>query len=143
MDACVFRQVCSKEQNGTSAAIVTVQHCNMETYPRWIGPYYVVKDKWEGHAYELDIPARTRIHNVIHVSLLKPFKLRTVRDLPVPVHDPVLGQPDARQVDIEEDLMYNVEKFVDSRCFGHNGRNVRHVKYRVRWQGYKPCEDTW
>ena len=39
---------------------------------RWIGPYKITKDKWDGHAYELDIPARTRIHKVIHVSLLKP-----------------------------------------------------------------------
>ena len=41
---------------------------------RWIGPFKVVMDKWDGHAYKVDIPARTRIHVVIHVSLLKPYR---------------------------------------------------------------------
>ena len=40
---------------------------------RWIGPYNVIEDRWDGYAYKLDIPIRTRIHRVIHVSLLKPF----------------------------------------------------------------------
>ena len=29
---------------------------------RWIGPYRIVQEKWDGHAYEVDIPTRTRIH---------------------------------------------------------------------------------
>ena len=106
---------------------------------KWIGPHRIVKDKWDGHAYELDIPVRTRIHNVIHTSLLKPFKLRPIHDSH-PLRDPVIGKPDAIQTDCEEDMVYHIEQFVDSRWFG---RNDRHVKYRVRWLGYKPFEDTW
>ena len=41
---------------------------------RWIGPFKVIEDRWDGYAYKVDIPARTRIHRVIHVSLLKPYK---------------------------------------------------------------------
>ena len=102
-------------------------------------------DKWDGYAYKVDIPARTRIHAVIHVSLLKPYKeARTItgKAPPPPVpRDPVLGQPDAASTDAQEDILYHIDKFIDSRWFGKPGDRV--VKYRVRWLGYKPAEDTW
>ena len=41
---------------------------------RRIGPYKVIVDRWDGHAYKLDILIRTRIYRVIHVSLLKPYR---------------------------------------------------------------------
>ena len=40
---------------------------------RSIGPYKVIEERWDGYAYTLDIPIRTRIHRVIHVSLLTPY----------------------------------------------------------------------
>ena len=99
----------------------------------------MVKDKWDGHAYELDIPAMTRIHRVIHVSLLKPFRTRSAAaPAPSPPHDPVLGRADATAVEEQDEVQYRVEKFVDSRRFAEGG-----VKYRVRWLGYKAAEDTW
>ena len=98
-----------------------------------------------------DIPARTRIHRVIHVSLLKPYRARDAQsasttsdayNAPPPVpRDPVLGQPDAASTDTQEDILFHVERFIDSRWFGKATNRV--VKYRVRWQGYKPAEDTW
>ena len=105
---------------------------------RWISPYVVVKDKWDGHAYELDIPTMTRIHKVIHVSLLKPFRTRSsAMPIPAALSDSVLGQPDATPVDAQDDIQYRVQKFVDSRMFPSG------VKYQVRWLGYKLAEDTW
>ena len=107
---------------------------------RWIGPYRVITDRWNGYAYGLDIPARTRIHPVIHVSLLKPYR-DSVQGAPVRQRDPVLGVRDAALVDEGEDILFHVKEFVDSRWFGVGAGRV--VKYRVRWQGYGPVDDTW
>ena len=96
----------------------------------------MVKDKWDGHAYELDIPAMTRIHKVIHVSLLKPYHTRSAPPLAAPV-DPVLGQPDSQDVDTPDDIQYRVEKFVNSPRFPSG------VKYQLRWLGYKAAADIW
>ena len=50
----------------------TRDYCTRALSDRWIGPYEVIKDKWDGRAYEWDIPARTRVHKVIHVSPAQP-----------------------------------------------------------------------
>ena len=42
---------------------------------KWLGPFTVTK-VISRHAYKLDIPANYRLHNVIHTSLLKPFRTR-------------------------------------------------------------------
>ena len=44
-------------------------------------------------------------------------------------------------IDPPEDILFHIEKFVDSKWFG--SPRERMVKYRVRWQGYKTGEDTW
>ena len=44
-------------------------------------------------------------------------------------------------IDPPEDMLFHIEKFVDSKWFG--SPRERMVKYRVRWQGYKPAGDTW
>ena len=86
-------------------------------------------DKWDGHAYKVDIPARTRIHAVIHVSLLKPYRdARTTGSAgstagltvaaPLLLRDPVLGQEDAASTDAQEDILFHIDKFTDSRWFG-------------------------
>ena len=63
------------------------------------------------------------MHNVIHPSLLKPFKNR---------HN------DEMQVDDEEeDLFFEVENIINSKRFG------RTIKYRVHWKGYDKTDDMW
>ena len=111
---------------------------------RWIGPYKVIEDRWNGYAYKLDIPIRTRIRRVIHVSLLKLYRDAPFREAPIrstPLKDPVLGQSDTMIIDPSEDILFHIEKFVDLKWFG--SPRERMVKYRVRWEGYKPAEDTW
>ena len=122
---------------------------------RWIGPFKVVMDKWDGHAYKMDIPARTPIPAVVHVSLLKPYRdARTAGSAgstagstagltaaaPPVLRDPVLGQPDATSTDVPEDILFHIAKFTDSGWFGKPKERV--VKYQVRWPNYKAAENT-
>ena len=63
------------------------------------------------------------MQNVIHTSLLKPFKSR---------------DDDEMQIDDEEeDLFFEVENIIDSKHFGQI------IKYRVNWKGYDKTDDTW
>jgi len=41
----------------------------------WIGPYKVTK-AIGSHAYQLEVPEGTRWPNVVHITLLKPFRRR-------------------------------------------------------------------
>ena len=102
---------------------------------RWIGPYKVIEDRWDGYAYKLDIPIRVRIHRVIHVSLLKPYQDAPIRTRTARPRDPILGQSDAIK-----DILFHIEGFVDSKWFGSPRERI--VKYGVRRQGYQPAEDT-
>ena len=63
------------------------------------------------------------MHNVIHTSLLKPFKSH--------------NNDEMQMSDEEEDLFFEVENIIDSKCFG------RTIKYRVHWKGYDETDDTW
>ena len=42
---------------------------------KWLGPYKVIK-VIGSHAYRLEVPEGTRWHNVVHTTLLKPFRKR-------------------------------------------------------------------
>jgi len=42
---------------------------------KWIGPYKVTETIGT-HAYRLEVPEGTRWHNVVHTTLLKPFRTR-------------------------------------------------------------------
>ena len=78
-------------------------------------------DRWDGHGYKLDIPIRTHIHRVIHVSLLKPYRDAPFRHALIrttPLKDPVLRQSDTMTIDPPEDIVFHIGKFVDSKWFG-------------------------
>jgi hypothetical protein len=84
-------------------------------------------------AYELQLPARWKCHNVFHVSLLRPFKTSDVftgRDY---------ARPAPELVDDGEE--FEVDRIIAERHIGR-GRSAR-VEYLVRWKGYPPEDDTW
>ncbi|CAL8465851.1 g5387 [Coccomyxa elongata] len=97
--------------------------------PRYIGPYRVVKKIGQA-SYELDLAANMRIHDVFHVSLLKPY---------VPgrgVHPPPPQLTDDGQVE------YEMERILQHEDRRYRGNKVRRWFY-VHWKGYDRSHDTW
>jgi len=81
-------------------------------------------------AYRLELPSAWRIHDVFHVSLLKPFKdpnsVFPGRSVPAPEPELVDGE-----------LEYEVQQVLAHR----DTRSGR--QFLLRWKGYGPEEDTW
>jgi hypothetical protein len=42
---------------------------------KWIGPYKFI-ETIGSHTYKLEVPEGTQWHNVVHTTLLKPFRTR-------------------------------------------------------------------
>ena len=72
---------------------------------KWIGPFRVTAAKGT-HAYKLEVPRGTRWHNVVHTTLLKPFRDRA----------------EPQELDEDEEDNYEVEQIVDSRRVREIGR---------------------
>ena len=97
-------------------------------WPKWLGPFSVTR-KIGDVAYELALPKTMRIHNVFHVSLLKPYRA----DGRV--------QPPPPPTVVNQLLEYEVERILDHRAVKRGKRNK--FDYLVRWLGYGPEHNTW
>ncbi|KAG6325841.1 hypothetical protein ID866_13248 [Astraeus odoratus] len=81
------------------------------------------------NAVELKLPKSLRIHLVVNVSRVKPYR----GPLPgQPVH-----QPGPVHVTEERDEEYEVDHIIDSRMY--KGK----LQYLVHWKGYRDEEHTW
>ena len=76
-------------------------------------------------AAELELPSTVRIHDVFHVSLLKPFTAR-----PGEVANPPV-------VYVDGDQEFDVE-YIKS----HRG-SKRNLEFLVHWEGYTAEHDSW
>lgn len=95
-----------------------------------VGPFLIIA-KVGKLAYKLQLPEQWKIHPVISVAQLEPYK-----------EDPFARQqPPPPAVTIEGEEEYELEAIVDSGMRGR-GRN-RRMHYLVRWKGYGPEHDVW
>jgi hypothetical protein len=101
---------------------------NPATYPKYVGPFKVTAQV-NDVAYRLELPPSMPIHDVFHVSLLKPYKKGTT---PTPPPLPIV---------VEGEYEYEVERILMHRD-RKQGRSTKR-EYYVKWLGYGPEHCTW
>lgn len=121
--------------------------------PKWLGPFTIIDrcdrhrtndqgeelSKWPA-AVKLDLPATMRIHNVFHVSLLKPYRPDGCR------------QPPPMPVMLEGEEWFTVEKILQHRDLEvvthcktkrRPKRTQKVREYLIKWAGYSDDHNTW
>ena len=94
--------------------------------PRRVGPYRALERV--GHvAYCLSLPAKLKMHPVLHISLLKPWQ-ESGRSQPPPLRLLLDGQ-----------LVWTVDHILDHR----NGVHENLKEFLIRWEGYDKTNDSW
>ena len=97
--------------------------------PKYLGPY-TITDIISPTAYRLDLPANMRIHNVFHVSMIKPYN-ETSEDFERPTPPPAIILPDTNEEEFEVDTILD-------KCI-IRGK----PQYLVKWKGYPLHDATW
>ena len=101
---------------------------------RFCGPFKVMQ-RIGAVSYRLKLSEElSAIHDVFHVSLLKPV----IRDSEDPERSNAV-QP--VPVDTGAGDEYEVENIIDERTRKRGGQTWK--EYLVLWKGYSPCEATW
>ena len=95
---------------------------------RWLGPYDITK-RIRDNAIELWLPKSIKIHPVVNISQVKPYRKR------------LEGQPTFKpgpvQVTEDREVEFEVDYIIDSRYKGW------HLEYLVHWKGYSDEDQTW
>jgi hypothetical protein len=105
--------------------------------PKFIGPYRVIEPigcKGREVAYRLSLPHGCKIHDVFHVSLLRPYKEPSDEQM----HG-FLPQP--------LDWLDGLPSFEVERIAGHKIVNLRggqkSLEFLIKWKHFGPSYDTW
>ena len=107
--------------------------------PKWIGPLKVMK-RVNPVAYKLELPPTLRIHDVFHVSLLKPYR-SDGRTQPPPFSFIMDGEEYFR---VERIVSHRV-RMVTTRKATKNRPKVQKpvLEYLIKWEGYSDIHNTW
>ncbi|GAV77540.1 Chromo domain-containing protein, partial [Cephalotus follicularis] len=98
---------------------------NMKLSPRFYGPFEIIQ-KVGNAAYELNLPAKARIHPVFHVSYLKKKIGSTVQ-----------VQPELPHMQEEADaILSKPQTVLDRRT------RRRREEILIHWQGLSPSDAT-
>ena len=95
---------------------------------RWVGPYIITK-LIGNNAVELKLPRSMKIHPVVNISRVKPYKER----LP----GQPLQKPGPITVTEDRDIEYKVDYIVDS-CW-----KEKQLEYLVHWFGFNKEDCIW
>lgn len=98
--------------------------------PLWVGPFEIT-EVISPVTYRVAIPHDWKIHDVFHISLLKPHLSSTL----FPDRETSLARK--RWGPQEDEQWFVIEKFLDKRGTG------RAECFKVRWKGFPPEDDTW
>jgi Chromo (CHRromatin Organisation MOdifier) domain len=95
--------------------------------PRWVGPFRVT-EVINPVAYRIQLPDNVRIHDVFHVSVLKPYLAQGSVQPPPPV-------------EIEGELEYEVDMILNHRDVSRGKKRLR--EYLIKWKGYDAIHNSW
>ena len=95
---------------------------------RWLGPYSITKLVGT-NAVELHLPRSMRIHPVVNISCVKPYRDR-LPGQPVSAPGPSIVTED-------RDEEYDMDYVVDSWYKG------KRLEYLVHWKGWSDTDHTW
>ena len=97
--------------------------------PRFYGPYKVLRKVGEV-AYEVELPAASKIHNIFHVSSLKKV-----------VGQQVTIQTELPELDEEGKLILEPEAILEIRTKKLRSRDI--TEYLIKWKKFPPEDATW
>ena len=95
---------------------------------QWLGPYDITKHIGN-KALELRLPRSMKIHLVVDISRVKPYKER--------LEGEPTFKPSPMQVMEDYEIEFEVETIIDSQWKG------RCLEYLVHWKGYSDEDHTW
>ncbi len=96
--------------------------------PKWTGPF-AISEVVNEVAYRLQLPANLKIHDVFHVSLLKPFLSDGRYQAPPP------------PISVDGELEYELECILNHR--DHRVGRGSYRQYLVSWVNQGPHGNTW
>ena len=99
--------------------------------PQYVGPFTVTAQV-NPVAYRLELPARMNIHDVFHVSLLKPY-----------LDDGRYQPPQAVMIDGTPEWQVHKVHGMRTRVTGTRSKRREWIEYHIEWTGYGPEHMTW